>query len=473
MANGLLGMFQPQPDQFQTLLGEYYDPKTSRMKWLGGSLQGLGAGLASGRPGAWAQGLAMGGGEALEDYQKQALLGYQMAQQQERQDYERGRDATADERWEKQFGIQQRGQLQNDWRFSQETDEAERQAGLRAGQQNAVEGFAQDFTSQGGDLFSPQMQMGLRQQGISGVDPADTQRYDRMQPYIAAQDYGGAFQQMTAQPAGNEPFTLGEGQIRYDGSGRPIAAGPGKPPTTPSSVQEYEYYVGQLQAQGVPQDQWPTFQQFELESKKAGAPKTSIEMEGDSYGKERGKGFATQMTEIEAAEAAAYDTLNSAAVMQQMMQDPNFYSGWGGGMALQAKQFLATIGGNPDAAASMEGFTAESKRLALATMGGSLGSGFSNADRDFVEYQVANLAFSPEGNASLLEINRRLAERKIQIAQMARQYEIDNGRIDARFKQELSQWARANPVFPEAASMDTQRQRPQIEDPLGIRRGGG
>lgn len=96
MANGLLGLFQPQPNEFQTLLGEYYDPKTSRMKWLGGSLQGLGAGLASGRPGAWAQGLAMGGGEALEDYQRQALLGYQMAQRQEEQEYQRGREMKAD-----------------------------------------------------------------------------------------------------------------------------------------------------------------------------------------------------------------------------------------------------------------------------------------------------------------------------------------------------------------------------------------
>ena len=121
----LLGALQPQPDQFQTLLGEYYDPKAARMKWLGGTLQGLGAGLASGKPGAWAEGLAAGGGQALDDYKQQALLGYRMKQaaddkaydrsrdaqsdawREKQWDYTVGRDKVADQRWDKSFGIQQ------------------------------------------------------------------------------------------------------------------------------------------------------------------------------------------------------------------------------------------------------------------------------------------------------------------------------------------------------------------------------
>lgn len=102
MANSLLGMFQPQQGAFQTLLGEYYDPKQARMKWIGGSLQGLGMGLASGRPGAWAEGLAMGGGNALEDYQKQALLGYGMQERKQDQEWQAKERARQEEEWASQ-----------------------------------------------------------------------------------------------------------------------------------------------------------------------------------------------------------------------------------------------------------------------------------------------------------------------------------------------------------------------------------
>lgn len=202
---GLLGMFEQQPNAFQTLLGEHYNPKTSRMKWLGGSLQGLGAGLASGQPGAWAQGLAMGGGQALDEYQKEALMQYQLQQAAEDRAYGRERDAIGDERWQMQYndnkGYRQREETRENTQFDWQVDDRQRQDDMRAGQQSAVEGFNSGFEAQGGNLFSPEMQMGLRQQGIAGVNPAETQKYNRMQPYVQAQDYGGAFQQMTAEPA--------------------------------------------------------------------------------------------------------------------------------------------------------------------------------------------------------------------------------------------------------------------------------
>lgn len=58
-----------------------------------------------------------------------------------------------------------------------------------------------------------------------------------------------------------EGFTLGEGQQRFDASGRPIASGPEKSAAKPSAVQEYEYAKGQ----GFP----GTFQDWEA-SKKGG-----------------------------------------------------------------------------------------------------------------------------------------------------------------------------------------------------------
>lgn len=121
----LLGMFQQNPDQFQTLLGQYYDPKQAKMQWLGGTLQGLGAGLASGEPGAWAQGAIAGGGQGVDDYKRQALIGYKTGQDQENQayarsqdeqnnawrqqqwDYKVGQDKLDNQHWNQSFGLQQ------------------------------------------------------------------------------------------------------------------------------------------------------------------------------------------------------------------------------------------------------------------------------------------------------------------------------------------------------------------------------
>jgi len=101
---GLLGMFQPQPDPYQSLLGDYYNPQQARMAWLGGTLQGVGAGLASGKAGAWAQGAALGGGEGLDNYRQRAVVanGLDMRkkeydyQMQQRQDEAAAQKAEAD-----------------------------------------------------------------------------------------------------------------------------------------------------------------------------------------------------------------------------------------------------------------------------------------------------------------------------------------------------------------------------------------
>ncbi len=84
----LLGMNNQEPDPYQTLLGGYYTPQQARMAWLGGTLQGVGAGLASGKAGAWAQGAALGGGEGLDNYRQRAVVANGIAMQKQEYDYQ-------------------------------------------------------------------------------------------------------------------------------------------------------------------------------------------------------------------------------------------------------------------------------------------------------------------------------------------------------------------------------------------------
>lgn len=212
----LLGMFQTQPDQFQTLLGQYYDPRTARQQWLGGTLQGLGAGLASGEPGAWAQGAIAGGGQGVEDYRKRALLGYQMQQQADNQAYDRSRDAKADEWRQKTFdyNVGQDAEAKRRWEIEQarlaENNRLLRERQVRQwgqedaitqGQIGAIDQWTDNFKSQGGDLFSPEMQGVLRSNGIAGVDPQDTVKFRQAQPFIGAGAVGPAFDVLAAPAA--------------------------------------------------------------------------------------------------------------------------------------------------------------------------------------------------------------------------------------------------------------------------------
>ena len=85
---------------------------------------------------------------------------------------------------------------------------------------------------------------------------------------------------------------------------------------------------------------------------------------------------------------AASDALNNLSIMRQLSAGDTFYSGIGAETLLEAKKAIVALGGNPDAVSDAESFNAIAKKTALDIMGGSLGVGFSNADRDFVEGMV-------------------------------------------------------------------------------------
>lgn len=85
----LLGAFTPQqPDPYQSLLGDYYDPKRAALSWLGGNLAGVGMGLASGKPGAWAMGGIQGGQQGIDDYQRQAVAASALDMRKKEYDYQ-------------------------------------------------------------------------------------------------------------------------------------------------------------------------------------------------------------------------------------------------------------------------------------------------------------------------------------------------------------------------------------------------
>lgn len=214
----------------------------------------------------------------------------------------------------------------------------------------------------------------------------------------------------------------------------------------------------QAEAMGLdPKKQWQVSGDNKVSEVGGGGTTVNVDMKGQTkYAEERGAGFAKAAQEIEKAGQSASSALTSLSVMENAMNDPGFYSGAGSEIVKQAKRVGAALGLDPDGIDSMEAFNAQAKSAALDAMGGSLGTGFSNADRDFVLDQVPTLDNTIPGNKRLIDIQKKLNQRKVDIAKRARDYEDRRGQIDNGFYDELSTWAEQNPLFP-AMTTETPR----------------
>ena len=211
-------------------------------------------------------------------------------------------------------------------------------------------------------------------------------------------------------------------------------------------TKEYALYSSQEKAAGrtpIP------FVDYMIKLKQAGSTRVTQNNSGEnSYDKAMGESFAKKYNTITDAGARAPGTLGSIALMRKAMDDPNFTSGAGAErFALPLKQAIAAFGGDPSAAASMELFRSQAAKNILDTMGGSLGAGISNADRDFVQSQTANLGNTPAGNRALLDVAERVERRKIEVSRLAAEYVQKNGRLDAGFDRALAAYSAANPMF--------------------------
>ncbi len=256
-------------------------------------------------------------------------------------------------------------------------------------------------------------------------------------------------------------------------------------PKTTDAPNSYDEYVRTIPSGSAPTaDGYHKFLQEKGASLKPPALETA---EAAKIGGKRGDAFG----KIADDSVAASNAISTLSAMSKLSTDDNFWSGPGGSKYVLpfAKTLDAITGGN--LSASMTGFDALSKKAALDAMGGSLGTGFSNADRDFVVAQTANLDNTPAGNSLIIEMATRVARRKIQLAHLASEYishdaegnplpEGQRRSFDqADFTDKVQAWADAHPLFedlpgigPKAATPDDGSHPPPKvatpDDPFGL-----
>lgn len=262
LQNGLLGFggFGLGGNNMPTnsLLGDYYDPAEMRKYQMKQMLLGLGAGLMAEKGFGKGAALALAAGDrAGTVYRDNAMDAYKIKTAQDEQAYQRGRDAKADERWQMQYDYNKdrdkraddRLNRQDAWTNTQNQhtmDEWQRAEDQRNALQNQVTGWMDNQTQQGASLpFSPGVRSIARQGGLAGPSATEQWQFDNARPYVSAQDYSGAFQQITAQPPAptapkTRDYMRGDQRIyeemQPDGTWRELGSGPAYKPTPDTTV---------------------------------------------------------------------------------------------------------------------------------------------------------------------------------------------------------------------------------------------
>jgi hypothetical protein len=186
-----------------------------------------------------------------------------------------------------------------------------------------------------------------------------------------------------------------------------------------------------------------------------------------------GKGYGERFNDIQKAGIAAPGTLGTLNLMDKLISDPNFYSGAGGEAATSLKRLAVSAGiAGADTAAPNELFQKMAQKSVLDAAGGSLGTGFSNADREYLNGTVPNIGNTPEGNKLIIEVGRQVQKRNLEIARQAREYaKAHGGRLDAGFEDQIAAYAEKNPLFvnmpqtPKAAASSTFREGATATNP--------
>lgn len=307
---------------------------------------------------------------------------------------------------------------------------------------------------------------GILWQLVGGVGkdwvPQFQQGYDRGEQQVIKNNRRSVLEQLTVGPDGNVDAKTGLTQLIKAGDlqGAAQFAQTAKmlQPETTDEIKEYNLF--RQQGGTLPFTEW------KIKIKTASAPKINnvINNSENAYATTLAKNDAERFIELNKSGAAANARLNTLQALENLSKTPDFYSGFGGDTRMKVNKALTSLGiANPNAASSAEAFNALTNQLTLDATGGKLGAGVSNADVAFLQSINPNLSTTPEGNAQIIGIQRKIAQRQAEVSQLARQYAQRNGgRLDAGFDEQLARWAEKNPLFPQA-----QQSPPQTAPSLG------
>lgn len=340
-------------------------------------------------------------------------------------------------------GLLGRSQIMNNAEH-QKAQQQMQQMQLQQAQRQMAQQQAQDqFRA---SIPSPQMQASQAAlAGGGGPTVANAQNMRQVDPM--AQMMHGAMQAgvvdpmqylASLQPKPRKLTTVAPGASVIDENdpSKPLFTAP-KEVSKPAALQEYEFAKGQGYG--------GSFLDFQLAQKRAGATAITVDQRGDNaYSAAQGKEYSDLMAGINKAAFTAPSQIRKLERMTQLLDGVD-----GGKLAPAGVEIASALNsfgikidprlGNKEAAQAL------SRELA----GGLRQPGTGPmTDKDFENFlqQIPDLSKSSAGRKQITATMKAALNRDIKIAQLAREYERKNGRIDGRFMDEVASFIAENPV---------------------------
>lgn len=228
-------------------------------------------------------------------------------------------------------------------------------------------------------------------------------------------------------------------------------------PAYPKSVQEAAMTrLKALQEQGQPT---PDIKNYDLYRRQGGTAsfqdwQAETELKKAAAGKEAEAGAKKYEALVEAGTKAQME-IPQLELMQQQMDDPNFFSGAGEKYNLLYKRLKSAVGIDPEAAVPQEMLRKVTSANILSGLGALKGLGqIRVAEINLAKDAAASPDNSIPANKFLIETSKRTHQRSAEIAEMAQAYKEEHGTLDAGFDKKVTAYYKANPLYTDAEIKD-------------------
>lgn len=183
-----------------------------------------------------------------------------------------------------------------------------------------------------------------------------------------------------------------------------------------------------------------------------GGPGIPLQTEqSQAYATSRAKSYAEQAPKLQQAGQDAAGSLRNLDALETLYKDPNVAKGALAESFSGLKNLGASFGIDMKGLSSEQAAEAITNKMALASRstaeGGGMPGAMSDADRKFLANMQPGLNKTPEGRAKIIDASRKVAQRQMEVANLARQYEQQNGQLDLGFDRALAEYAAQNQMF--------------------------
>jgi hypothetical protein len=202
-------------------------------------------------------------------------------------------------------------------------------------------------------------------------------------------------------------------------------------------------------------------QSFELNKAATGATRVNTPVSVIAEREESkvvGGGMGKAFLEMQDSAMKARGKVNNLSRLETLLS--GYETGKLTPLGKEIASYAASVGLNVDKnLGNKEAAEALSNELALQSRNPAGGAGMpgamSDADREYLRNMVPGLAKTPTGNRQIIETQRRLAKREIDVAKLASEYRAKRGTLDPGFFDELQRWSESNPLFEDLRAVPT------------------